>query len=596
MVSVELADPCSPSAEALRRKLSPEGNGYHSGLVAEAAPGLHYRFKVSEGLFPDPASRFQPEGPHGPSEIVDPASYPWRDKDWTGIPPAGQIVYEMHIGTFTPAGTWRGAISELPAVRELGATILEVMPVAEFPGKFGWGYDGVNLFAPYHVYGRPDDFRAFVDASHSLGLAVILDVVYNHLGPDGNYLRPFSPDYFSSRYKNEWGEAINFDGENSGPVREFFAENAAYWIDEFHLDGLRLDATQQIFDSSEENVQRLITRTARAAAPKRRLFIVAENETQDARLARAANLDGYGMDALWNDDFHHSAFVALTRRNEAYYSDHKGSPQEFISAAKWGFLFQGQRYAWQKARRGSPALDLEPHQFVNFLQNHDQIANSLRGRRGHQSTSPSLWRAMTGLLLLGPGTPMLFQGQEFAASTGFQFFADHQPELARLVRQGRKEFLSQFPSISCPESEPCLVDPSSEAAFESSKLDPTERSRHTEAYRLHRDLLALRSGEISIQSVRRSGLDGAVLSSEAFVLRYFVRDGDDRMLVVNLGLDLHLESAPEPLLAPPQGRAWRLRWSSEDPDYGGGGTPPVDVDGSWRVPGQCTVFLAAQIE
>src|SRR5262249_37260644 len=400
----------------------------------------------------------------------------------------------MHVGTFTPEGTFAAAANELRELARIGVTLIEVMPVAEFEGRFGWGYDGVDLYAPSHLYGRPDDFRAFVNTAHNCGIAVILDVVYNHFGPVGNYLRLFSLSYFTDRYENEWGDAINFDGPDAGPVREYFAANAGYWIDEFHLDGLRLDATQQMFDNSPEHILAAVTRRVRAAARGRAALVVAEDEPQHTKLVRPPQRGGYGMDALWNDDFHHSARVVLSGHNEAYYSDYLGSPQEFISAAKWGYLYQGQRYSWQKKRRGTPALDLRPAQFVTFTENHDQVANSGRGRRCHQLTSPGRFRAMTALLLLLPGTPMLFQGQEFAASSPFTFFADHHPGLAPLVRAGRLKFLAQFPALALPEAQSRLPDPSDPDAFARCKLDFAERDRNKDIYTLHQDLLRLRRG------------------------------------------------------------------------------------------------------
>ena len=430
-------------------ELSLEQGGYFSALVPAARAGSLYRFHLDDdaNAYPDPASRFQPQGPHGPSQVIDPSPFAWTDRAWPGVPATGQVIYEMHVGTFTRAGTWEAAGRELPELAAVGITVLEVMPVADFPGQFGWGYDGVALFAPTRLYGTPDDFRRFVDRAHAAGLGVILDVVYNHVGPDGNYLKQFAEDYFTDRYKNEWGEAINFDGPNAGPVREVFTANAGYWIDEFHLDGLRLDATQTIFDASEEHILAAIGQRVRAAARGRATYVVAENEAQEARLVRPREKGGHGLDALWNDDFHHSARVALSAHNEAYYADFLGNPQELLSAAKWGFLFQGQRYSWQKKRRGRPALDLHPANFVTFIENHDQIANSARGQRCHALTSPGRYRAVTALLLLGPQTPMLFQGQEFATSSPFLFFADHNPELSQLVRKGRAEFLAQFRSL-----------------------------------------------------------------------------------------------------------------------------------------------------
>ncbi|HZS09205.1 MAG TPA: malto-oligosyltrehalose trehalohydrolase [Blastocatellia bacterium] len=573
--------------------LEPEEAGYFSGLVEAAGDGTLYRFRLDGGgeLYPDPASRFQPEGPHGPSQVVDPNAFEWGDDNWRGVRMPGQVIYEMHVGTFTREGTWAAATRELDELAALGITLLEVMPVADFPGRFGWGYDGVDLFAPTRLYGVPDDFRRFVDRAHALGLGVILDVVYNHLGPDGNYLKQFAEDYFTDRYTTDWGEAINYDGENSGPVREFSLDNAAYWIDEYHLDGLRLDATQNIYDSSADHIIAAIARRVRGAARGRGTVIVAENEPQEATLVRAAEQGGYGLDALWNDDLHHSAMVALTGRNEAYYTDYLGRPQEFISAVKYGYLYQGQWYKWQKQRRGTPTLKLPPATFVTFIQNHDQIANSGRGERCHALASPGRYRAMTALMLLAPGTPMLFQGQEFAASSPFFYFADHKEELAGLIRKGRAEFLAQFRSLATAEAQAVLNDPCDPQTFERSKLDLAERERHAGVYQMHRDLLRLRREDAVFSAQRAGGVDGAVLAGEAFVLRFFGEDGEDRLLLVNFGADLHLNPAPEPLLAPPEGTEWETLWSSEDPRYGGLGTPPLDSEENWQLPGHAAVAL-----
>jgi maltooligosyltrehalose trehalohydrolase len=571
--------------------LKPEADGYFSGVAAVGVGG-HYRYRLDSGeSYPDPASRAQTDGPHGPSMVVDPEAFPWTDGGWAGVRRTGQVIYEMHVGTFTREGTWLAAAAELPELARLGVTIVEMMPVAEFPGRFGWGYDGVALFAPTRLYGAPDDLRRFVDHAHAAGIGVILDVVYNHLGPDGNYLGTFAPEYFTDRYANEWGQAINFDGPDAGPVREFFAANAAYWIDEFHMDGLRFDATQQMFDASSRHVLVDIVERARAAAPRRRLLLVAENEPQHARLLRAPARGGYGLDALWNDDFHHTARVALTGRMEAYYTDYGGRPQEFVSAAKHGFLYQGQHYVWQGRRRGAPARDVAPSAFVAYVQNHDQVANSPRGERLHTMTSPGRWRAMTALLLLAPATPMVFQGQEFAASSPFVYFADHRPELAALVRKGRTEFLAQFPSIAAPEVAACVPDPGAPETFEACKLDLGERLRHAASYALHRDLLAMRHHDVVFSAQGAYGIDGAVLGPEAFVLRFFGENGGDRLLVVNLGADLSLPIVPEPLLAPPADARWEIAWSTEDPRYGGAGAAAFDPDGPWRLPSQAALVL-----
>jgi maltooligosyltrehalose trehalohydrolase len=573
-------------------ELQRESNGYFSGVAMQAGAGTRYRFRLDGGdAFPDPASRYQPEGPHGPSQVVDPSVFHWSDANWQGAAIEGQIIYEMHIGTFTRDGTWVAAGRELPELSKAGISVIEVMPVADFPGRFGWGYDGVGWFAPVRIYGEPDDFRRFVDAAHRVGLGVILDVVYNHVGPDGNYLSQFSPDYFTSRYGNEWGEAINYDGGNAAPVREFVLTNVAYWMEEYHVDGLRLDATQQIFDASAENIMAALMKRVRATARGRKTIVVAENEPQETRLVRAVEQGGYGLDALWNDDFHHTARVAATGRREAYYNDYEGKPQELISAVKYGYLYQGQYYAWQRKRRGTVCWGLRPAQFVTFIDNHDQIANSGLGERLHQLTSPGRYKAITALLLLGPGTPMLFQGQEFAASSPFCFFADHATGLAGLVREGRAGFLSQFPSLAQPGMRGVFPDPGDPDTFERCKLDFGERRSHAAIYQLHKDLMRLRREDPVFRAQTPRGVDGAVLSAEAFLLRFFGENGDDRLLLVNLGVDLRLDPAPEPLLAPPEGKLWDLLWSSEDPRYGGTGTPPVDSDCNWSVPGHSAVVM-----
>jgi maltooligosyltrehalose trehalohydrolase len=590
-------EPAGGRQDRIARELVAEENGYFSATLSEAGAGTLYRFLLDDDPtpYPDPASRFQPDGPHGPSEVVDPSSFGWTDDAWPGLKPDGHVIYEMHVGTLTREGTFAAALQLLPDLVDLGVTIVELMPVAEFPGRFGWGYDGVDLFAPTRLYGRPDDLRRFVDHAHGLGLGVIHDVVYNHLGPDGCYLRAFAKQYFTDRYENEWGDPINFDGPDSRPVREFFLANARYWIEEFHLDGLRLDATQSIFDASSPHILSEIVEAVRSAAPERGTYVVAENEPQHAKLARPKDQGGCGLDSLWNDDFHHSAMVALTGRNEAYYSDYLGRPQEFVSMARHGFLYQGQPYTWQKKRRGMPSLGLDPCAFVAYLQNHDQIANSARGARLHELTSPGRLRAATALLLLGPATPMLFQGQEFGASAPFLYFADHKPELARAVTSGRREFLAQFPSIARPEVQAQLADPSDPQTFVLCKLDWSERDRHGPLYRLHQDLIRLRreDGVLSRCGIGRS-VEGAVLGPEAFLLRYLDKEeGRDRLLLVNFGLDLRIDPAPEPLLAPPEDLQWSVLWSSEDLSYGGGGTVPPEGPENWRLPGHAAVLLIA---
>jgi maltooligosyltrehalose trehalohydrolase len=562
-------------------------DGTYEGVVSGVETGTRYWFRLDgDRLRPDPVSRFQPDGPHGPSQIIDPTAFKWTDRSWAGVEAQGQVLYEMHIGTFTPQGTWAAAADQLGALKDLGITVIEMMPVADFAGRFGWGYDGVNLYAPTRLYGTPDDLRAFIDRAHAIGVGVILDVVYNHLGPDGNYLEEFSTDYFTDRYKNDWGRAINF--EDTEPARAYFVENAGYWIDEFHFDGLRFDATQDVKDGSREHVIASMARRAREAAGDKCVYLIAENEPQETNLVRRPADGGYGLDALWNDDYHHTAVVALTGRREAYYIDYTGSVQELISCAKYGYLYQGQWYAWQKQRRGTPALALPGHAFVSYIENHDQVANSAFGRRLHQLSSPARYRAITAVTLLGPETPLLFQGQEFASSAPFLFFADHREELREPIRNGRREFLSQFVSVSDPDVGPALPSPVEEATFEKCKLDLNERDTHGAAYALHRDLLRLRHTHKTISHPER--VDGAVVGTNAMVLRYFGA-AEHYILVVNFGCDFDLSPAPEPLLAPPGPDGWSLVWSSESISYGGNGTPPLNTESAWRIPGEAAVLL-----
>ena len=570
--------------------LAKDDDGYFAGFVRGVGDGARYAYNVDgKGPFPDPASRFQPEGPHKFSQVVDPGKFRWSDSGWRGIHIKGQVIYEMHVGTFTREGTYRAAIEQLKPLADLGITVIELMPVADFPGEFGWGYDGVDLFAPTRLYGAPDDLRAFIDRAHAAGVAVILDVVYNHLGPDGNFLPEFSGSYFSKKHNTDWGGAIHFYGEGSAPVREFFAANAAYWISEFHFDGLRLDATQNIYDESQDHILAQIVRNCRKAAGDRQIIFIAENESQLTKLVQPPEKQGYGLDAIWNDDFHHSTTVAATGRQEAYYTDYLGSPQELISAAKYGFLYQGQWYAWQKQRRGTPALHLKPAAMVNFLQDHDQVANSGRGLRLHALTTPGRLRALTAFLLLIPGTPMLFQGQEFAASTPFLFFANHKKDLADAVRKGRVEFLSQWRSLATGQL--TYADPSDRDTFNRCKLDYAEREQNAGTWNLHADLLRLRR-EQTVFARQDRRFDGAVLAQEAFVLRFFGDEpSGDRLVLINLGRYLHLNPAPEPLLAPPENSEWGILWSSEDSRYGGDGTAPLDSDLNWTIPAHAAVVL-----
>jgi maltooligosyltrehalose trehalohydrolase len=571
--------------------LTRERGGYYSAVVRGAGAGDRYRYRLDGDLAADPASRYQPEGPFGPSEIVDPGRFAWSDGGWRGATLRGQVISELHLGTFTRDGTWRAAMDRLPDVAASGITLVEVMPIAEFAGTFGWGYDGVLPFAPSHLYGSPDDVRAFVDRAHALGLGVILDVVYNHFGPSGCVHRRYAGAYFTDAHENEWGDSLNFDGDGSEAVREYFAANAACWIAEYRFDGLRLDAIQSIHDQSGDHIIGVIADRARLAAGERPIVIVAENERQQAWAARPRQCGGYGLDGLWNDDFHHSAVVAMTGRREAYYSDHHGTPQELISSARHGFLFQGQRCAWQRQPRGSRADGLPPPAFVTFLENHDQVANSGDGSRLWQQSAPGRYRAMTALLLLLPATPMLFQGQEFAASAPFLYFADHEGELAAAVQKGRAEFVRQFPSLASEEMQARLPVPHDRRTFERCKLDWRELEAHEPQRRLHRDLITLRRTDPVFSA--QNPVEGAVLAPECFVLRFAAAgEWEERLLIVNLGITLDAGSFAEPLLAPPPDSSWRTLWSSERPAYGGSGEFAIVSADGWRIPAQSATVLA----
>lgn len=565
--------------------------GYFSAVVPDAKPGERYRYQLKEGLRPDPASRYQPEGPDGPSEIVDPNAYQWTVEDWRGAPPLHEnVFYEMHIGTFTHEGTWRAAEAHLAELAEIGITTIEVMPIAEFNGRFGWGYDGVDLFAPTRLYGKPDDVKHFVDSAHAFGLAVILDVVYNHFGPVGNYLREYSPAFFGK--PGEWGETINYDGADAGPVRAFMLENVGYWISEYRFDGLRFDATHGIHDSSDQHVVSEMCAMARRAAASRNVVLVGETEPQDTKLLRLGGAYRDGLDALWNEDWHHSAFVALTGRRHAYFTDYYGTAGELASMARHNTLYQGQWYSWQKQPRGGFAMGLPASCFVSFLENHDQIANTGLGWRLYHHVDHARWRTMLALLLAGPQLPLIYQGAEFGSSQPLTYFADHEGELGEAVRKGRIDFLAQFPGMTTDAVKETLRDPRDPAAFAECKLRHGEdRARHAWALNLHRDLLRLRRADPVLS---RLGTSDVVIESctpcdTILLIRYRSALGE-RLIVVNLGRD-KLSPMNDALFAPAPGHRWRTLWSSEEPRYSGGGAIPFTDQAEWLLIGNSAVIL-----
>lgn len=574
--------------------LDDAGNGYFRADVPGVEPGARYWFSIDGGpRRPDLASRWQPDGSDGASVVVA-SDFAWSDQNWAGVAPRDQVLYELHIGTFTQEGTWAAASARLKSLRDLGITVIQLMPVGTFKGRFGWGYDTVLPYAPFAPYGHPEDMRAFVDQAHGLGIGVILDVVYNHVGL-GDHYRQYSEHYFTDRYENEWGASFNYDGEHARPVRDFIVGNAVYWVSDFHIDGLRIDAAQAMFDASNEHIIAEITRSVREAAGHRDAFVVVENQPQEHRMIDPPERGGHGVNAMYSDDFQHAARVAMTGHNDFYYRDYLGTPQELLSALKYGFLYQGQRSDMRDKAYGTYNLATPAEHFVHFLENHDQVANSARGFRLSTLATPARLRAITSLLLLGPQTPCLFQGQEFGATNPFLYFFGVEGDDARVVADGRRKSLSNFPSVADPAMQERLPDPSSLATFEASKLDWDEACRHAGLLALHRDLLRMRRDDASFSQASERRIDGAVIGEQALLIRYLTPDpAGHRLLLLNLGRDLHVGVIAEPLLAPCDGHRWEVSWSSEHPDYDGAGRRSIDSEQFWILPGDCALVFRSQ--
>jgi maltooligosyltrehalose trehalohydrolase len=444
-------------------------DGFFEAFVDGAGDGSLYRFGLSDGtLVPDPASRFQPLDVHGPSQAIDHPAYPWRE-DWRGRLWDDAVLYELHVGAFTPEGTFIAAAERLDHLADLGVTAVEIMPVGDFSGRWGWGYDGVLPYAPDSSYGRPEHFKAFVEAAHRRGVLVLLDVVYNHFGPEGNFLPRYAPDVLTARHKTPWGDAINFDGPNSWPVREFFIQNAEYWIDAFNLDGLRLDAAHAIKDDSRPDVLDELAERIRKRST-RPIHLVIENELNDpARLIRRGRTP-LRYTAQWNDDVHHVLHVAATRESSGYYADY-GEVRLLADALAEGFSYQGQMMPYRGAPRGGPSADLPPNAFVAFIQNHDQIGNRAFGERLNALAPPEVIRALASVYLIAPQTPMLFMGEEWGAQQPFPYFCDFHGQLADAIRNGRREEFSRFPEFADPNWAAMIPDPLAKSTFLSAKLD-----------------------------------------------------------------------------------------------------------------------------
>jgi maltooligosyltrehalose trehalohydrolase len=541
---------------AAGRPMDREDDGVWSLRLEAGQPALRYKYRLEGGDYPDPYSRSQPEGVHGPSEVVDPQHFGWHDAgDWPGLDPRELAIYECHVGTFTPAGSFDAAIEKLPYLKSLGITALEIMPVAEFSGTRNWGYDGVDWFAPSRAYGGPAGLQRLVDAAHHEGLGVLLDVVYNHFGPEGNYLRQFSPDYFTNRYRTPWGDAINYEG--CLWARRLAIDNACYWLREYHLDGFRLDATFAIHDSSPKHLLRELAEAVRTEKPN--AILIAETHENDARYLRSFAEDGYGFDAVWADDFHHTIRRLVAGDHEGYYGDYAGSVDEVARTLSQGFLYEGQGSAYTGQPRGTPARDRPAWQFVYCIQNHDQVGNRAFGDRLNASLSPDLYRLVSALLLLSPYTPMLFMGQEFGATSPFQYFTDHGPELGKLVTEGRRAEFKSFAAFGDPDARERIPDPQAETTFLNSKLDWQEAANNP-VLRLYQECLRLRREDPVLSRHDRSSMAAAALTPDVLAVRF----GTERLLLANFG---------EPTAMPAGGHS-HILLSTEDPRFGGSGEAP----------------------
>jgi len=577
---IEWPQPC-------RARMTRQEDGFHELWVPGLGKGARYRYLLDGlGPYPDPASRFQPEGVHGPSEVVDVEAFAWTDAGWKGLPLEELIFYEMHVGTFTPEGTFEAARARLPLLKELGITAVQLMPVADFAGRWNWGYDGAAWYAPARCYGRPEELQAFVDEAHRLGLAVFLDVVYNHFGPDGAYAPVFSP-YFLSGRQTPWGPAINFDGPHASMVRAFVIENALYWLVCYHMDGLRLDATHAMFDDSPQHILGELASAVKQASERvgRRWWLVAEDHRNLNRLVLPPARAGLGLDAVWSEDFHHALRRLLTGEQDGYFADFQGTVRELTCAVRQGWVFTGQVSSYYGGPRGTDPGELELPQFVFYIQNHDQVGNRPFGQRLHHELDLATWKAASMLLLLAPETPLLFMGQEWAASSPFLFFIDHEPELARSVRAGRRKELSRFAAYRDPELAGRLPDPQDPASFLRSKLnwDEQEAEPHRSVWRFYRDLIWLRRHHPALRERARH----AVTVEEA---------GEDALVVVwgspQLGLGVVVRLRGEGTVDAShlarragweQGR-WNVWLTSEDVIYAGGAQPVgMEIDlNAWR--------------
>jgi malto-oligosyltrehalose trehalohydrolase len=523
-----------------RLLMRPIGDGWYQVSVPGVRAGTRYAFVLPDGtVVPDPASQYQRDGVDGMSELIDPQAYRWRDCDWQGKPWKTAVIYELHVGTFTPQGTFLGVMERLDHLVSLGVTAIELMPIGAFPGRRNWGYDVAFPYACHAAYGHPDDLKRLVDEAHARGLMVLLDVVYNHFGPKGNYLSLYAPQFFTERHRTPWGAGINFDGPDSGPVREFVVGNAVRWVEEFHLDGLRLDAVHAIPDDSDCHVIDELAARVRAAVPQRIVHLILENEdNQSSRLTRATGGRPISFTAQWNDDVHHVLHAAATQEGCGYYADYLGDSQKLGRALAEGFAFQGELMKFRGSERGQTSWFLPPDAFVAFIQNHDQIGNRARGERLGQLAPKAARRSIAAVYLLLPQIPMLFMGEEWDASQPFPFFCDFEGELGQAVREGRRAEFAHLPEFVDSESRHLIPDPLSDNTFDSAILrwDHCGRPEHEEWLRWYRHVLAVRRAEVLPCLRRLTGGESSYLirGPQAITVQWLCAGGTLLRLNANL--------------------------------------------------------------
>jgi len=533
--------------------LLPLDNGWFERISREARAGSLYRFQINHKTeVPDPASRFQPEDVHGPSAVIDPSAFSWKDEDWRGRPWEETVIYELHVGTFTPQGSFQGVEEKLDYLRDLGVTAIELMPLADFPGRRNWGYDGVLPFAPDRSYGGPEDLKQLVQSAHARGLTVFLDVVYNHFGPEGNYLHVYAPQFFTDHHRTPWGEAINFDGPDSRAVRDFFIHNALYWLEEYHFDGLRFDAVHAIVDDSEPDILTELAQTIRERfATDRFVHLVVENLDNNVRyLGRDSGGAVQLYDAQWNDDIHHAMHVLLTGESEGYYADYSPDPMPHLCRClAEGFAYQGDYSEFHREKRGEHSHHLPPTAFVSFLQNHDQVGNRAFGERITQLAPFKAVKLAMEILLLAPQVPLLFMGEEFAASTPFLFFCDFHGELAAAVTNGRRIEFARFGRFSSPDVRDSIPDPNEGSTFQRSKLnwESVRDQAHKDWLHLYHELLAVRQSKIvphlGASAATRCGVSSG--DNRWICVDWILNDGAVLQLRANLGNQPLTLSAPD---------------------------------------------------